>query len=311
MAERSELLNRKDLTGLKFGHLTVLEMLWRYNGNKRTYARCSCDCGNEVIRAVDHLYRGNNVSCGCKWNEIMQKTFRTDVTGQKFGRLYVIEVLWDFKHTKVRCLCDCGKEIIADKVDVVGGHTQSCGCLQKEKASEANTADHTGFVSRYGIKILNQHSTNSKGQWMWECECGLCGKRFVALPANIKSGKYTSCGCARQSSRERLINRFLEDSGVNFKTQIKFDKCRDEQVLFFDFGIYDSGNKLIALIEYDGKQHFAAVPMWGGNSGLKKQQKRDAIKNEYCLKNSIPLLRLPYTLTDGEIIQKIINIINP
>ena len=31
-------MKRKDLTGQKFGHLTVIEMLYRYNGDRHTYA---------------------------------------------------------------------------------------------------------------------------------------------------------------------------------------------------------------------------------------------------------------------------------
>lgn len=296
---------------MKFGNLLVLEMLWGYKGGRKTYTRCLCDCGKETIRVTDHLKRGDNISCGCKHAEIMHNTFRVDVTGQKFARLTVLEVLWGSPHAQVRCKCDCGNELIADKADVVGGHTRSCGCLQREMASDVNTVDQSGIVSDYGVEILRQHSTNDKGQWLWECKCGLCGNYFIALPANVKNGKNTSCGCARQSSRERLINSFLKESGVNFKTQIKFAECRDEQVLFFDFGVYDSQNDLISLIEYDGKQHYISVPMWGGKSGLEKQRKRDSIKNEYCLKHNIHLLRLPYTLTDEEIIQKITNIINP
>jgi hypothetical protein len=60
MAERSF----RDLTGSKFGRLTVLEVHHR-TANKRWWL-CACDCGTEKIVRSDGLTGGDNVSCGCK-----------------------------------------------------------------------------------------------------------------------------------------------------------------------------------------------------------------------------------------------------
>jgi hypothetical protein len=57
-----------------------------------------------------------------------------DMTGQKHGRLTVIEMAGHNKHNQRlwRCVCDCGKD-----AEVLGfllrqGQTQSCGCLHRE-----------------------------------------------------------------------------------------------------------------------------------------------------------------------------------
>lgn len=57
-----------DLTGQKFGRLTVVE---RHPENKKTNAQwhCICDCGNVVIVASQHLRRGESKSCGCLHDE--------------------------------------------------------------------------------------------------------------------------------------------------------------------------------------------------------------------------------------------------
>ena len=61
-----------------------------------------------------------------------------DLSGMKFGRLTVRNVsgrtsdrhlLWD-------CLCDCGKTVFVSSRDLTSGHTQSCGCLQREKITK-------------------------------------------------------------------------------------------------------------------------------------------------------------------------------
>jgi hypothetical protein len=51
-------------------------------------------------------------------------------------------------------------------------------------------------------------------------------------------------------------------------------------------------------IEYDGQQHH--VPVWG-EEGFEKVKRNDKIKNQYCKKNGIKLIRIPYTMKKEEI----------
>lgn len=59
-------VKNKDLTGQKFGYLTVTK---RVNNDdlKHAYWECFCDCGNPypVIVRQDHLIDGTTKSCGC------------------------------------------------------------------------------------------------------------------------------------------------------------------------------------------------------------------------------------------------------
>ena len=58
----------KDMTGMKFGRLTVIE---RRGSNKSGNALwlCKCDCEKEVVVRNDHLTSGSTKSCGCYKNE--------------------------------------------------------------------------------------------------------------------------------------------------------------------------------------------------------------------------------------------------
>ena len=49
-------------------------------------------------------------------------------------------------------------------------------------------------------------------------------------------------------------------------------------------------------IEYDGEQHFKPIEKFGGQENLKNVQNRDKIKTEFCEKQGITLIRIPYTL---------------
>ena len=61
-----------------------------------------------------------------------------DLTGQRFGRLTVLErapnkgthVIWE-------CRCDCGNTLMVMSGNLIRNHTLSCGCLQRERTGNA------------------------------------------------------------------------------------------------------------------------------------------------------------------------------
>lgn len=62
-----------------------------------------------------------------------------DLTGQRFGRLGVIErVQTSRNRTFWKCICDCGNEKIVNGGDLVSGHTRSCGCYKLERMREGS-----------------------------------------------------------------------------------------------------------------------------------------------------------------------------
>lgn len=128
---------RVDLTGKQFGELRVLEMLYRYthdkNGRPNSHARCVCSCGKETIVYVKDLLSGHTKSCGCYKKKVMRDSHRSDLTGRRFGKLVVQEMIWGSREegtkTKARCLCDCGNEKIVPASQLIMKQTSSCGCL--------------------------------------------------------------------------------------------------------------------------------------------------------------------------------------
>lgn len=62
----------KDLTGMRFGRLTVLyQNGWYYHPNGKRVAlwHCRCDCGNECDKRGNCLSSGDTKSCGCLLKE--------------------------------------------------------------------------------------------------------------------------------------------------------------------------------------------------------------------------------------------------
>lgn len=296
-----------DLTGKQLGRSVVINRApdkIDKSGKHRSMWNCKCECGNEFQTLADSLKRNFNLVCPECTNKNRSINNRIDVVGNKYGRLTILNIILDTHPTKVRCKCDCGNETICAQADVVNGHTQSCGCLQSENTSIANTKNWAGYIAECGIEFLRQDYKNDKGQWVWKCKCGVCGSIFSDIPARINDGHVTSCGCRIQSYGETCVENILQDMKVDFIPQYTFDDCKNIYVLRFDFVIFNN-DQLLGLIEYDGKQHFEAVEWFGGDVGFKNIQKRDKIKNTYCKQHNIPLLRLPYTLSLSEMKIKI------
>ena len=119
----------KDITGMKFGKLTVLQRTGTTN-NGRALWLCKCDCGNITYVTSSNLKNNKTNSCGCYKKEKMVEYFTKDITGQKFGKLTVIERVENRggkSHWK--CLCECGQETIISSNSLVSNKTMSCGCL--------------------------------------------------------------------------------------------------------------------------------------------------------------------------------------
>lgn len=61
-----------------------------------------------------------------------------DMTGKRFGRLTVVEYVGNTREGRAewRCVCDCGKTIVAHGKNIRRGNTKSCGCLKLEKSTK-------------------------------------------------------------------------------------------------------------------------------------------------------------------------------
>lgn len=78
----------KDLTGKKFGRLSVIRRA--PNRGERTMWACRCDCGNEAVIDGLNMVSGRVKSCGCLRREVCPTTRR--LHGQTRTALYAVWV---------------------------------------------------------------------------------------------------------------------------------------------------------------------------------------------------------------------------
>lgn len=73
-----------------------------------------------------------------------------DLTGEQFGRLRVIRRAANYnEHTRWECACICGATVIVWAANLRNGTTQSCGCYQKDRASESNSKGRAEYKREY------------------------------------------------------------------------------------------------------------------------------------------------------------------
>lgn len=222
-------------------------------------------------------------------------TFR-DLTGQTFNRLTVLYPLKERKNGSVvwHCKCECGNECDVVSPSLVKERTKSCGCLKKEtdKASKGNAIDMIG--KKYGhLTVISRDSSDKYGHAKWLCQCD-CGnpKQISILGDNLRRGHTQSCGCERRSHGELKIAQLLNENNISFEQEVAMFKFANGINARFDFYV---NNKY--LIEYDGETHYQYnLHGWHNKEQLEAQQERDVIKNQWCLDNNIPLIRIPFTI---------------
>ena len=120
-----------------------------------------------------------------------------------------------------------------------------------------------------------------------------CGRTNVCVRGDyLENGDTQSCGCIN-SINESRIAQMLDNLSIQYKQQYSFPDLysnRECDKLYYDFAIFNKDN-LIYIIEYDGIQHFENGHF---HQDLKIIHANDMLKNKYCFKHNIPIIRIPY-----------------
>ena len=95
------------------------------------------------------------------------------------------------------------------------------------------------------------------------------------------------CPFCKQSKGEKLIEKYFIQHNIYFEPQKQFNGCKVINNLKFDFYV----PKFNICIEYDGEFHYRDIFK---NGDLEKQKNRDLTKNNFCIKNNMKLIRIPY-----------------
>lgn len=305
-----------DLTGQQFGYWTVLYRASdriNKNGKHDTMWHCRCKCGTEKDVAMTSLRGHTTSSCGCYKMSVLSFENSRDLTGQVFGRwtvLYRADNRVTPKGRSLRywhCKCSCGREKDVVESALISGKSVSCGCYRKERfAEKIPFEDLTG--KQFGDwtvleRLPDKHTGSEKKNriQLWRVRCS-CGTEKVVSRTILKQGNSTSCGCKNRSTLELYVKQWLDENGFTYKHQQTFDNLyiNKGHPLFYDFAIYVN-DKIVCLIECQGKQHFKAINWFGGEERFKRQQLSDNYKKTFAQSRGLPLFCVLYNWSIAQI----------
>lgn len=95
----------------------------------------------------------------------MSGDVRIEMKGKKVGRLLVTGYAYTKdKRAYWNCLCDCGNKLAVMGKPLRQGKTQSCGCLQIDRARQANTTHGKAKTLLWGVwQAMETRTTNKNG----------------------------------------------------------------------------------------------------------------------------------------------------
>ena len=258
-------------------------------------------------------FRVSENSCKHCYLESQSGMFRLDITSVKKmfdskGYTLIDENQYVNAHKKVDYTCSKHPDKIQKASYNKVKYGTTCEYCDKENRDESNSRRHTfEFVKdtfdSLGYELLETEYKNCDEKLQYICPNHKNHIQQISFYKLYKEGN--RCPMCRESKGEKKISEILDSKNVIFKTQYKFEDCKNEKSLPFDFAIFDRDNKLEYLIEYQGEQHYMPIEYMGGEEKFKTRQKRDLIKRNYCFENNIKLLEIPYWEFDN--IEKIID----
>lgn len=282
-----------DLTGMKFGRLTVLKISGRNASNQIQWlCKCSCKNNSQIEVSTGGLKSGNTKSCGCLQKEVASKRECENLAGQTFGRLIVLKDVGR-KHGEVVWLCQCSC-VDKNKVEILAGslksgRTKSCGCLQKERISESNHIDLIG--QKFGMLTVIKETGRKDSKVLWLCQCSCKNKNYINVTTtSLRNGKTKSCGCLNESFiASELKNHYIK----------KYNAIKEYKILknpktnhYLPYDIYIPNNNI--FIEIQGGQHYflhrwhKLLAIRNGTtpeSEFRQQKILDNLKKKYAKKN--------------------------
>ena len=219
---------RLDITDQIFHRLQAIVIDW-YKTKKtgKTHWFCQCECGDIVSVYLSHLKSGHTKSCGCLSVEKAIER-REDLTGQTFTRWFVDSYNPEkskemgLPYWNVTCTNDGNKGCVRGS-HLKSGGSKSCGCLNREKASENMT--------KLGKKNSREKHYNWKGGVTPLQESIRKSKKYKEFTQIcLKKVNYT-CLISQKTGDELHVHhikgfaKILEENNITTKRQAM--KCKE------------------------------------------------------------------------------------
>lgn len=131
-----------------------------------------------------------------------------NMVGERFGRLLVSERAGTVGGKSAwLCLCDCGGHTVTQRSNLTSGHTQSCGCLCRERSAAAKTTHGQSGSALHTVwrKMVERCVSPNCAAFKWY------GARGISVCAEWRS-----------------FSGFSRDMGPGWRPGLKLDRMNND-----------------------------------------------------------------------------------
>lgn len=184
-----------DLTGQRFGHVTVLKRTPNpYKSQTGAAWMCECDCGKTFVATSANLRSGRYKSCGCESRKEAKERFTTH--GMSKTRLYHI-----WAGMKKRCYNKQDKSY-----GCYGGHGITvCDAWREDFQSFADWAKESGYNDKLTIDRINSRGNYEPDNCRW-------ASRLTQSNNTRRNHELTFKG------KTQSVARWADEVGLNYHT---------------------------------------------------------------------------------------------
>jgi hypothetical protein len=271
----------RDLTGFEY------QVLSEYVNAHTKIEMIHHSCGNIINITPNNFLKGRRCAHCSEGGPKTTNNFLSEV--QKLvGEEYT--VLGEYSHSNAKITFrhnKCQKEFMAAPRGFLDGR-RCPHCAANARKTTDNFSREVEIRTNGEFQIIGDYVNSTTPIQFKHIPCGYS---FDKKPKDFL--KILRCPKCFLSKQEQEIAKALDKFQLKYTIDTKWEECRDIRPLAFDFAVYHK-DSLLCLIDCNGIHHYEPI----GPISLSDVRKKDAIKKNFCLKNQIPYLTLPYWDTD-------------
>lgn len=254
-----------------------------------------CDKEHEIEKTVDHFLNGIGCQVCSGKAPLTIEDFRI-IEEENNWKLLSTEYLGKPHELKFKCnFCNTTFDV---KSSYLRGKNKKKYCPECNPLKKKTIEEIKSTAISLGFECLSNDCKNSSDKLIWKCKYT---HEWDATYNDIFNNKSGCPECHRFKNEAKIKHIFEKYFNAKFRKRSKI-KVETEQNKKYEIELDGYNEELKIAFEYNGIQHYQYVEHFhnGDIKEFEQQKVRDEIKKEYCLKENIELIVIPYRIEKNE-----------
>lgn len=273
-----------------------------------------CKCGEQFERTWKIFLRGSYNCKKCSWEKINKNKKYTIEKINKFvnenSTSKLISKEYDNCKENLKFKCECGNVFETPFDNFKNGNKRKCNECSIEDGricKDGKLRPIGNIIMKTNNQFLKELKEKRQDEFVpleeykgarvpIKVKHNKCGNVWYVTPDKLLNRQDNCPYCThigRNSKGSQKVEEYLQENNIEYVKEKSFEGLKGVKMqnnLRFDFYL----PLLNICIEYDGEQHHKEIELFGGKEAYEVQQRNDSIKNAYCEKHNIRLIRIPY-----------------